>query len=401
MQTELLLAFDGRIGATHLAEPSGERATPAHVQAAAIVCALGCLSLGRSGTDFRNIPDGQSRWVTLVDRRGADGRTPTLVMDARSTMEASVIICSRNPRVDYLERVLDGLRHQTLDRAGWELLLVDNGSDDRLSGRYDLSWHPHAFHVREERLGLVNARVRGIGSSRASLLIFVDDDNVLDRDYLEQALALTRSHSCPGVFGAGVIEPAFEIQPDPAIRPFLSFLAIRQVEESRVSFDPADASGVPWGAGLCVSRVVADGYRSLLIRQDRFELLGRRGGSLGCGDDDLFSWVAASLGRQLGVFPQLRLTHLISAHRLSRSYIQQLVRDHALTTGLLHYLVAGTTGTSTNPTSRYPRLLLHCIRRGPFSMRCRLAAWRGQADAARFIARERLRPLALGELLQS
>ena len=41
-----------------------------------------------------------------------------------------------------------------------------------------------------ERLGLTPARLRGIRESRGELLVFVDDDNVLERDYLEVALAL-------------------------------------------------------------------------------------------------------------------------------------------------------------------------------------------------------------------
>ena len=42
-------------------------------------------------------------------------------------MDFSVIICTHNPRSDYLRRVLDALKAQTLLREQWELLLIDNG----------------------------------------------------------------------------------------------------------------------------------------------------------------------------------------------------------------------------------------------------------------------------------
>src|ERR1700724_388037 len=103
-------------------------------------------------------------------------------------LEISVIICTYNPRMDYLARVLSALQAQTLAREHWELLLIDNASNQPLRGRIDLSWHQHAKHVTEQKLGLTFARLRGIRESACELLVFVDDDNVLDPDYLEQAM---------------------------------------------------------------------------------------------------------------------------------------------------------------------------------------------------------------------
>ena len=40
----------------------------------------------------------------------------------------SAIICTHNPRPDYLRRVLDALKAQTLPKEQWELLLIDNAS---------------------------------------------------------------------------------------------------------------------------------------------------------------------------------------------------------------------------------------------------------------------------------
>ena len=48
-------------------------------------------------------------------------------------MELSVIICTHNPRLDYLGRVLDALREQTLGKEQWELVVVDNASTSSLS----------------------------------------------------------------------------------------------------------------------------------------------------------------------------------------------------------------------------------------------------------------------------
>ena len=49
----------------------------------------------------------------------------------------SVIVCSHNPRDAYLIRCLNGLRSQTLDMKSWELLLIDNASDQPLKLKGD------------------------------------------------------------------------------------------------------------------------------------------------------------------------------------------------------------------------------------------------------------------------
>src|SRR5215469_10853662 len=99
----------------------------------------------------------------------------------------SVILCSYNPRWDYLQRCLAALRAQTMRLHCWELVLIDNCSQIPLADRVELSWHPDARVIREQVLGLTPARLRAIRESKGDLLVFVDDDNVLDPDFLEVA----------------------------------------------------------------------------------------------------------------------------------------------------------------------------------------------------------------------
>jgi glycosyltransferase involved in cell wall biosynthesis len=86
--------------------------------------------------------------------------------------------------------VHSGLQRQTLPLYSWEYLIIDNNSQPSLAENVDLGWHPYARVVREEQLGLTAARLRGIKESTAALLVFVDDDNVLAADFLEQAIAI-------------------------------------------------------------------------------------------------------------------------------------------------------------------------------------------------------------------
>src|SRR6266567_2020506 len=127
-------------------------------------------------------------------------------------MGISVVVCAHNPRLDYLRRVLAALDEQTLSKQDWDLVVVDNASSQPLADAYDLSWHPRGHHVREDRLGLTPARLRGINETCGDLLVFVDDDNVLATDFLEEASAINEKYTYLGVFGAGRLEPEFEVE---------------------------------------------------------------------------------------------------------------------------------------------------------------------------------------------
>ena len=165
----------------------------------------------------------------------------------------SAIICTHNPRPDYLRRVLDALKAQTLPKEQWELLLVDNASVKPLARSWDLSWHPQARQIREDELGLTPARLRGIAEAEGGLLVFIDDDNILAPDYLERAAAIPGSYSHIGVFGAGTLEPEFEEEPEPAVRPWLRMLALRTVSRPTWTNNVADYF-VRLGEPVCACR---------------------------------------------------------------------------------------------------------------------------------------------------
>lgn len=243
-------------------------------------------------------------------------------------MLVSVAICTHNPRPDFLQRVLQALGEQTLPMNQWELLLIDNGSDNVLADQWDLSWHPNARHIREDELGLTSARLRGIGESTGELLVFVDDDNVLAPEYLESALMVYRERPYIGAFGAS-ITGEFESPPPRSIENYLVYLALEELRRDYWSNLPFHTKAFPLGAGLCVNRAVANAYYACVQQDARRRRLDRAGQGLGAhGDTDLLL-TATDLGLGTGRFQCLRLIHLIPKRRLTEDYIVGVVSGAA------------------------------------------------------------------------
>jgi glycosyltransferase involved in cell wall biosynthesis len=261
-------------------------------------------------------------------------------MTANSSLpRVSVVIPTHNPRIDYLRRVLEALRVQTLPRQQWELLVVDNGSKQPLrdgirhkadgiqledrsqrseigeqrsdarqgdlklknlkhnTPELELGWHPNARIVREEELGLTFARLRGFAEAKGELIVMVDDDNVLAPDYLANAVRIAQERPSLGAFG-GKCLPEFEVQPDPWLEARGKGLGLRDRGEREEFFPEAAVaeSGkvgkfergqvklrvtefpdcAPIGAGMVLRRDAARAYAERLqARGERQEARGK------------------------------------------------------------------------------------------------------------------------------
>ena len=248
----------------------------------------------------------------------------------------SVIICSYNPRQDYIQRCIEALRSQTLTYDRWELLVIDNRSDEPLACWLDLAWHPDAQIIREEQLGLTPARLRGIRESKGGLLVFVDDDNLLDANYLEVALRTADKKPFLGSW-SGQCRPEFQHPPPDWTRRYWELLVIREFDTDLWSNVPlSPPAPIPYGAGLCVRRDVAEQYVRLHQNGKRYFQLGRTGMSL-MGSEDLdLGACACDLGYGWGIIATLKLTHIIPPERLTLDYLAKLAEGSYYSTGVLY-----------------------------------------------------------------
>jgi len=298
-------------------------------------------------------------------------------------LQASVIICAHNPRPDYLARVLDSLRSQTLPYNKWELLIIDNASKVPLARHWHISWHPMVRHIVENEIGVAAARRRGIREARTDLIVFVDDDNVLDKKYLTQAIGIGRDWPLLGAWGSGSIQADFEVKPSESVMGFLPYLALRETASPQWSNVASSVEAMPWGAGLCVRKAVAVAYCQSCERSS-IQITGRVGGATLSGEDKEIALTCRTEGSGFGIFPDLKITHLIPRHRVSEDYIVRLVEGTTLSDLLLHYKwlnIIPDSGRVRVLLSVLKALLLH----SGIDRRTRFASVRALAKAKRII----------------
>ena len=300
----------------------------------------------------------------------------------------SVIICTHNPRIDYLNRTLQALRNQTMLSNSWELLLIDNASDTPVNTMCDLSWHPNARFVDEKKLGLTPTRLAGIREAVGQTIVFVDDDNVLMPDYLKTAADIREAYSFLGAWSGRVL-PEFETAPPPWIASYLSYLSLRDVTKSHWSNLYDSFQFLPTGAGMCVNREVARQYLEDVEKDAVRVALDRSGTELSSSGDFDLALTACDLGFGTGVFKELCLTHLIPASRISSEYLLQIVEETAFSNAILQ--VRRSPDTKIRVSSKIRRLLGRLSRwltLETHSRRILEAEMRGRLKAKNVIERE-------------
>lgn len=295
----------------------------------------------------------------------------------------SVIICTHNPVKDYLNKTLEGLKQQDLPYKEWELVLVDNASNESVSKRWELNWHPNGRIILEPELGLTPARVRGIRETSAELLLYVDDDMVLDPDYLRQAIKISEEYPFLGIWG-GNLKGGYEVEPPETIMRYIERLAVREVKQVRWS-NIRLWETTPSGAGMVLRRVVADMYANEAIDNPLKKFLSRKGESLSSGGEVDIAFKAVGMGFGSGLFPQLSATHLLPAHRLTESYMLRLQEANAFSGIVISNIYGEGIPLIEKPSFLALRRLVHIFTGKKFRFKMTLAALRGQQRAIKLL----------------
>lgn len=295
----------------------------------------------------------------------------------------SVVIPAHNPDPGRLRQTLLGLRGQDAQARPFETILVDNASSRFPDAAFFSECAPEDFRiVREPRLGLTAARLSGFEASRGDLVILVDDDNVLEPGYVGAARQVSRDF--PFLMSwSGSVELVFEpgaVPPPPAWR---GYLTERTCARAVWSNDPGHNAAAPWGAGMCVRRALADAYRAHCAGDAKRLRLDLSGEQLTYGGDTDIAYFGCGMGFGMGVFPQLRLRHLIPAARCERAYLMRVIEGHAYSEWLHHWVLSGTLPAEPAGMRARAASLLRRLRPGPGG-----AAERARAAGRRRAAQE-------------
>ncbi|MGO9991008.1 MAG: glycosyltransferase [Steroidobacteraceae bacterium] len=237
-------------------------------------------------------------------------------MSSATIPRVSVVVATLD-RCHYLRLCLRALARQTAGFDAFEVIVVDNGSEDETPDVVDgfSGQGCNVIYVREERRGLSVARNTGVRSSRAAIVAFTDDDAVPDPQWVERIVARFETLGEDVAVIGGEVRPIWEApRPD-----WLTNQLLRPL-----------SAGLLWGptARLLHSEEwlveVNIAYRkSRLLEFGGFaEQLGRVGDTL-LSCDGCVNLLFARAGLRAFYDPHILVGHHIHASRLTRGWFRR------------------------------------------------------------------------------
>ena len=231
----------------------------------------------------------------------------------------SAVICTYN-REKYIYNVLRSIAENDLSKDGYEIVLVNNNCTDNTEAeclRFKNDFPDVAFHCfHEPNQGLSYARNCGVRESKGDIIIYVDDDAVVNKEYLRTyAEFFSRNHEAAAA--GGPITPQYETEEPEWMSHYTRMLLTGALDlGSKEREFPKGA--FPGGGNVAYRRSVFDQIGLFNVE------LGRKGNSLiGAEEKDLFDRMG-SQGMKFYYLPNAILYHIIPERKLTEDYFNRL-----------------------------------------------------------------------------
>lgn len=232
-----------------------------------------------------------------------------------SRMIISVTICTWN-RALLLDQTLTAMRGLHIpDGVDWELLIVNNACTDNTDEI--VAKHARSLPIRlihESTPGKSHAANRAVDESRGELILWTDDDVLVDADWLLSYVSAAKKFPDVAFYG-GSIDPWFEITPPSWIKNNIDVLElVYAIRRAEIEVKYLSQGEWVWGANMAVRRSIH--------QQFPFDVrIGPCGSNQVRGEEVFLQQKLVGAGYRGAMVGGARVRHYIPAERLCRKYV--------------------------------------------------------------------------------
>jgi len=233
-------------------------------------------------------------------------------------MVLSITICTYN-RIEYLKKCLKSILDQTQGSEIIEINIIDNNSTDTTKD-YVIELQkkfPEVNYFVEKRQGISFARNLSFEVCKGMFLAFVDDDAVINKNWLEALLNELKNQNEDIIYG-GPIYPNFESVPedwidkDYFIRKFKDTDGFLGTIKSKEGFS---------GGNMCIAK-------NLFLKSEKFNTeIGMTGGNLGLGEEPDFFYKLIMKNKDVKLYNicEMSITHSEASYKLEKEYLRDRI----------------------------------------------------------------------------
>ena len=232
----------------------------------------------------------------------------------------SIIICTYN-REKYIKGLLNSLKKQEYPKKDYEIVFVNNNSDDETDKRctefQDANSDVVFHYFNETKQGLSHARNRGVLEAKGEILAFIDDDALAHANYLQNMSKAFKENDVDAA--GGKIYPKYESKRPEWMSKFLEpVMSVIDLGDRNRIFPK---NKFPIGANM-------------IFRKEVFEHTGNFNTELGRTGKKMLG------GEEKDLFYRMK-TKNMSIHYLHDVVISHIIPDERLTDDFIEKQAAG------------------------------------------------------------
>jgi len=233
-------------------------------------------------------------------------------------MVLSITICTYN-RLEYLKKCLTSILDQTQGSQIIEINIIDNNSTDNTKNYIAerQKEFPEINYYIEKKQGISHARNLSFKVCKGDFLAFVDDDAVINKNWLESLLNELKNQNQNIVYG-GPIYPKFETEPEKWID---KNYFVREFKETDGFLGTIKSKEGFSGGNMCISK-------NLFLKSDEFNTeIGMTGGNLGLGEEPDFFYKLVKNNKEVKLYniSEMSITHSEASYKLEKEYLRDRI----------------------------------------------------------------------------
>lgn len=250
----------------------------------------------------------------------------------------SVVICTYN-RCRFLGEALRSIFYQKLDKKYFDLIVVDNNSNDGtadLVNQYKKDY-PIKYYF-EENQGLSYSRNRGVKESRTEYVAFLDDDAKADSYWLKNAWSIIKNKK-PKIFG-GPILPFYDSKKPNWFKDDYGTMTIGNEERRLLRHEYL------YGSNIFIQRKIfeAIGYFDINI--------GMKGIKISVGEESELQERSHCNNIKIFYFPWLKVFHLVPKEKMRISY---MLKRNIISSNIAYHFL------SDGPKDNFKKFIKNCL----------------------------------------
>jgi len=229
----------------------------------------------------------------------------------------TAVICTYN-RKNYLRKAVDSLINQTLEKNKYEILIIDNNSNDGTNDLINQNYSNirNIRYILETRQGVSHSRNTGWQNSRGKYVAYLDDDGVAKENWLENILSLAESYkNRPFAGTGGHVFPIWEIPlPWWLIPEIQQYYSVFNLANKQFTLTKKNERTLP-GCNIMYLKSSVEKYGGFNTN------LGRKYNNLVSGDETFLNKTLINDGYLLIYEPNIQIKHHVPKSRIRFSWL--------------------------------------------------------------------------------